>query len=156
MIWWTVLRAIPLWLYPMGALLIWGGAARLELTHLKAAQVQQTLLETQAHENALETQRLADEERSRERDAVESHLGAATSTTAAVRTGVAQRLRVLAAAPKLPAAPNSASSAPRNNDTPAAILPEKTRSDLIDLAFDADGVRDKLGACQEFLRSKVK
>lgn len=139
-----VLGRIPIAAWLIAGLLLWGWWG-----HHSAASAQRQAKADQAArlEAAHETERLA------ARAAVRAGDEARNRETAARRDAAAagRRLRAIAADWAASAAAAGGGACSAAGAPAAAVIHEQTRSDLVDLAADADAVAGRLVACQRFV-----
>jgi hypothetical protein len=149
----ALLRAVPLWVYPMAGLALWGGCGMVEKHRLvvqlkdQKAQVLQDLRDAEAVARLTEialTEVNAD---------VSKKLLASRKAVDSAAAGADSRLRELAAAWAASAPGPGSGAACRDDGAPAvALLPGEARGDLVALAKDAQTVSERLVICQDYVR----
>ena len=150
---WAFIRAVPWWVYPLIGLLGWTGESRLEVSLLKHQLNALKLSDAKEKADALAAQQAAYAAQLAVVNSAQSVLSTANSNTSTLRTDVTKRLRD--AADSVPAASTSILAC-RSDPTPAAVLSDATRNDLVALAADADQLRNNYLACQAILKGANK
>lgn len=147
---WGALARVPLWVWVVGALLVWGWHGRQQLAAEQRAKQNAAL---QASEDARETERLA----AKANQKVTDELLNATRARAAAARSSAERLRQLALARTESAALQAALSECRSYAGPAVhVIPDAVREELGRLFDEADDTADRLRACQAYVREVVR
>jgi hypothetical protein len=156
----AILGAVPLWVYPMAGLVLWGGCGMLERHDLVQKLQQQKLDLAEEREQALDRARMAEVALGDLNAETSKKLLASRRAVERAAGDTDRRLRDLAAAWAASAPSSGAGATCRDDGAPAvALLPAEARDDLVALAQDAEDISERLVICQQYvreLREKLK
>ena len=156
----ALLGAVPLWVYPMLGVALWGGCGMVQ-KHEAITKLQEQKLEiAQAKADQAAEARLKELALTEVNADVSKKLTASRQAVSRAAGDTDRRLRELAAAWAASAPSAAAGTTCRDDGAPvAAIIPGQAREDLVQLVQEAQGVSERLKACQDYVtrvRSTLK